>query len=377
MSEHDSDIDFDFFDDLETDEAPPQADRPRAQRPSGGPPRRPQEGPQIPPTARLVGLIAFGILIIVLFVLWVQSCSGSSTKSSFDHYFGKVSPLAVDSNRLGQQFSEALTTPGIKAVELANKLDNLGQQQQLDVQAAAKIKPPGALRDEHASISEALAFRVSGLHTLADTLRTTSGTTNIATAALELAGEAQKLVASDVIWEDQFRQRTLTVLRQDGVTGLAPPASKFLKDSGVDSQAFWTPVLQRLNNGGTQTGGKVGTAILGVKALPKETPLSTTQLNTVTAGTDLGFAVTVQNSGDVQVVQRHVTITLTTSPKPITVTQTIARIDPGQTVTVTFKNLPSVPYVTQMTLKVDVEPVTNETSTANNSYQYPIIFSLS
>ena len=97
-----------------------------------------------------------------------------------------------------------------------------------------------------------------------------------------------------MIWEDQFRQRTLTVLRQDGVTGLAPPASKFLKDSGVDSQAFWTPVLQRLNNA-TPTGGKIGTAIAGVSALPKNTPLSTTQLNTVTAGTDLGFAVRSEN----------------------------------------------------------------------------------
>jgi hypothetical protein len=363
MSEYDSDIDFDFFDDLETDEAPPQADRPRA-RPPGGPPRRPHEGPQIPPTARLVGLIAFGILIIVLFVLWVQSCSGSSKKSSFDHYFGKVQPLAVDSNRLGQQFSEALTTPGIKAVALANKLDDLGQ-----------IKSPKELRDEHAAVSEALAFRVSGLHALADTLRTTSGTTNIATAALELAGEAQKLVASDVVWEDQFRQRSLTVLRQQGVTGLAPPASKFLKDSGVDSQAFWTPVLQRLNKA-TPTGAKIGTAIVGVKALPKNTPLSTTQLNTVTASTDLGFAVTVQNSGDVQVVQRHVTITLTTSPKPITLTQKIARLDPGQQTTVTFTNLPAVTYATQLTLKVDVETVTGETNASNNSYSYPIILSL-
>ena len=71
------------------------------------------------------------------------------------------------------------------------------------------------------------------------------------------------------------------------------------------------------------------------------------------------------------------TITISVSPKPITITRTIPKIDPGETVTVTFTNLPSVPYVTQTTLKVDVEPVKNETSTSNNSYQYPVIFSLS
>ncbi len=378
MSEYDSDIDFDFFDDVETGETPPPADRPRPQRPAGGPPRGSHGGPQIPPTARLVGLIAFGILIIVLFVLWIQSCSGSSKKSTYEHYFGKVSALAVDSNRLGQQVSEALTTPGIKAVELADKLDNVAQQQQLDVQAASRLKAPGELRSAQSAVSEALAFRVAGLHALAATLRNESGTANVAGAAVGLATDAQRLVASDVIWEDLFRNRSITVLQQQGVAGLAPPSSKFLKDTGVDSQQFWTPVLERLNIATTTPSGgsKIGTALIGTAALPKITPLSTSELTTVTAGTDLGFVVTVQNSGDVQVVAIHVTITIAQSPKPITATRTIPSIDPGKTTTVTFTKLPSVDFVTKTTLKVDVETVKGETNPNNNSASYPVIFSL-
>src|SRR5262245_53948356 len=110
MSEYDDNIEFDFFDD-ETGEAPQPEEQSRRRRPPGGPPKRPQEHARgIPPTARLVGLIAFAILIIVLLVLWVQSCSGSGKKSAFKDYFGKVQVLAVDSNRLGQAFANELTT---------------------------------------------------------------------------------------------------------------------------------------------------------------------------------------------------------------------------------------------------------------------------
>jgi CARDB len=381
MSEYDSDIEFDFFDELEPGESPEAPDRERQQRPPGGPPRRPSDHRQIPPTARLVGLIAFAILIIVLLVFWIQSCSGSSKKSSYENYFGKVSPLAVDSNRLGQQFSEALTTPGITAVQLANRLDTLAQQQQVDVEVANSLRAPSALRGPNEAIPESLSFRVTGLRGLADALRNTSGSTDVSTSAQGLAIQSQRLVSSDVVWEDLFRQGSIAVLQQQGVAGLAPPSSKFLKETGVDSQAFWTPVLERLNTasssgGQPPAGTRIGTALVGTTALPKGTPLSTTELTTVTAGTDLGFVVSVQNSGDVQVVNIRVTITIAQPPKPITATQTIQRIDPGQTETATFKNLPQVDFVTQTTLKVDVEAVKGETNPNNNSASYPVIFSL-
>src|SRR5262245_18510422 len=108
MSEYDSDIEFDFFDDEpETDESPSQAGRSRPQRAPGGPPsQRPGRG-GIPPAARLAGLIAFGILIIVLLVLWVQSCSGTSKSTQYKNYLARVGQLASDSNRLGTQLATA------------------------------------------------------------------------------------------------------------------------------------------------------------------------------------------------------------------------------------------------------------------------------
>jgi hypothetical protein len=381
MSEHDSDIEFDFFDEQETGEGPPDPDRPRSQRPPGGPPpRRPSDRPGIPPTARLVGLIVFGILIIVLLVLWVQSCSSTSKKSSYQSYLGKVAVLAVDSNRLGSSLSLSIGTPGIKAGELANKIDNLAQQQQVDVQTASGLKAPAGLVRPQASVVEALQFRVAGLRGLASALRNGAGSTNVASTAVTLASETERLVAGDVIWEDGFRQETMSVMKQQNITGLRVPSSHFLKDSGDDSQTFWTPVVERLNgnttSGGNTSGQLVGTALVGVSALPGNKQLDPSNLTTVTAGTNLGFVVSVKNSGGVQVAGVQVTITIKQPPKPITATRTILLINPGDTQTATFKNLPSVNFVTRTTLEVAVKPVPGETHTSNNSASYPVIFSL-
>jgi CARDB len=378
MSEYDSDIEFDFFDEPETGESPPPRGRTRPQRQGGPPPQRPGHT-GIPPTARLAGLIAFGILIVVLLVLWVQSCSGTSKASSYKNYLGKVAQLAVDSNRLGSSLASSIATPGIKAGDLANKMTSLAQQQQADQQTAAKIKPPAALTVQHRNVVEALQLRVDGLTGLARALRSGAGSTKVSETATDLASQTQYLVASDVLWSAKFREPTKALIARDGVTGVVVPASRFLSEQGVDSSAFWTPVVERLNgngtSGGNTSGQAVGTQLIGVTALPKGQQLSPTSLNTVVDTTNLGFAVQVKNSGDVQVASVQVTITIKQS-KPISATRTIALINPGQTATVTFKGLTQPEFVVKTTLEVDVQPVPGESNPNNNSASYPVIFSL-
>ncbi len=379
MSEYDSDIEFDFFDEPETGERSPTPGRQRAQR-AGGPPPPERKGPGgIPPTARLAGLIAFGILIVVLLVLWVQSCSGTSTHSSYKNYLGKIQQLATDSNRLGSSLATAISTPGIKAGDLANKMNSLAQQQQADEQTAVGIKPPSQLVVQHRNVVESLQLRVDGLTGLASALRAGAGSTKVSETATNLATQTQYLVASDVLWQAKFQLPTKTLIGRDGITDLTVPASRFLQEQGVDSSAFWTPVVERLNGNSTSggnTGGKaIGTQLIGVTALPKNQQLSPTQLNTVVDTTNLGFAVQVKNSGDVQVASVQVTITIKQT-KPISATRTIALINPGATATVTFKGLTQPQFVVRTTLEVDVQPVPGETNPSNNSASYPVIFSL-
>jgi hypothetical protein len=57
-------------------------------------------------------------------------------------------------------------------------------------------------------------------------------------------------------------------------------------------------------------------------------------------------------------------------------TSTIPIIDPGETKAVTFQVGALVPFGEQIAIKVDVDPVDGETFLQNNTYEYPVIFTL-
>jgi hypothetical protein len=383
MSEHDTDLDFDFFNDDPEPRETIEEERPTRPPRRPGPPRRPPPGRPpvgVTPLLRLAGLIAFAILIVVLFVFWISSCQGASKKSSYKRYMEKVAVVAKDSEQIGREPNDALTTPGIKFADLDTKLSGLAQQEQQDVAAARAMGPPGPLRIQHQHAIEALEFRVSGLSGLADAFTQASRSPkNVTGNALLLSGQAERLVSGDVVWDDLFKDPAIEELRRQGITGVAVPDSTFVPNPDYASTRFWEAILQRLQgaatSGGT-TGGLHGTGLVSTKALPSNQDLSSDTENTVTATTDLGFAVTIEDTGDSQEVQVKVTLTIQQSPSPIVQTKTIDLINPGEQKTVTFRNLGQVQFATRTTVKVDIQPVPEEKNTANNSAQYPVIFSL-
>jgi hypothetical protein len=382
MTESDTDLDFDFFDDEPEPGEPFEEERPPRE-----PPRRP---PQRPPTGRTpvgvtpllrpAGLVAFAILIVVLFVFWISSCQGASKKSSYKRYMDKVAVVAKNSEQHGRELNDALTTPGSKSAELSTRIRSIAQGEQQDVAAARAMSPPGPLRLQHQQAIEALEFRVSGLRGLADAFTTAARSPkNVTGNAVLLAGQAERLVSGDVVWDDLFKDPAIEELRRQGVTGVAVPDSSFVPNPDYGSTRFWEAILQRLQGaattGGT-SGGLHGTGLVSVKAQPGNQELSSSTENTVTATTDLGFAVKIEDTGDSQEVQVKVTLTIQQSPSPIVQTKTIDLINPGEQKTVLFHNLGQVQFATRTTVKVDIQPVPQEKNTTNNTASYPVIFSL-
>ena len=385
MSDFGDDIEFDFFDEPETREDGPRQRLPRRSNGGGGggPSRRTLRPPAgFTPLLRLAGLIAFAILIIVLLVFWVQSCQGASKKNAYKSYMQKAALVAQSSAQTGKELNDLLTTPGLKETDLEQKLDSFAGQEQQNVAQANSLKPPGPLRAENASLIEALQFRVSGLKGVADAFRTTAGqpVAQASQAGLLLATQAERLTASDVVWDDLFKDRAIQVLRQEGVGGVPVPDSNFLTNPDLASARSMVAVWQRIHGAssatGTVAGGLHGTGLVSVKALPQGQTLSASTENTVTASTDLAFAVTVQDTGDSQEVSIPVTLTIQRSPQNIVKKTTIDLLNAGESKTVTFGSLGQPPFGVKTTIKVDVQPVPGEKNTGNNSAEYPVIFSL-
>jgi hypothetical protein len=382
MDPRDDDIGFDFFEEEPaTTEAQSSQSRVRLPRRGGRGPGRggPAGQPHgLTPLLRLLALIAIIIAALVFFGLLVQSCASTSKHDAYKSYMTKVGSVAQSSASDGAQVATDLTTPAVKVADLATKLDGVAEQERQNVAAAQRLNPPGPLRPEHEDLIEALQLRVSGVQGLADTLRKTASSKASTDAAL-LAAPAQRLLASDVIWDDLFRGPATTQMKNDGVSGVVAPESHFVTNQSLVTEQSMVLVLQRLRgastSGGTPTGIH-GTNIVETKVLPGAQTLSPTTENTVTATTDLAFVVTVADSGDSQEVGIEVTLTIQKPKGAIVKTQTIDLINPGQSKSVTFNNLGQVPFAQRTTVNVDVAPVPGEHNTSNNKGSYPVIFSL-
>jgi hypothetical protein len=387
VSTHDDDIlDFDFFDEGATSETQSRDQRQAEKRSpvrerggGGGGPRRPmlQGAGGFTPLLRLVGLIAFAILLVVLLVVWVQGCSNDHQRGAYQSYMHDMATPAGDSATIGTQLAKLLTTPGQKQADIVSGLGGLIERQKQDVAQAQKLHPPGPIRAEHDHAVEALQFRVSGMQGLRQEFEATAKTSDAVAAGQRLATQAQRLLASDVIWSDLFKGPAELELKTRGVSGVLVPASVFAATTDLYTARSLTLVSQRVHGastGGTPTGVH-GTNLESVKTVPAGQLLGPTE-TTIKSSVSLGFEVAVHNGGTSQEVQVQVTLTIPATPTQIVKTATIPVIDPGETKTVTFTDFPTIPIGSPTSVKVDVKPVKGEQNIQNNSAEYPIIVSL-
>jgi hypothetical protein len=385
MTEHDSDIEFDFFDEPETEEASERVRTPR--RPPPGGPRRPVRPPQgVIPMLRLAGLIAFLILAVVLLVVGIRGCASSGKHAKYQGYIQDVRDIAKRSDGIGKELNTALSATGIKETDLESKIKGLAAQEQQEVATALRLNPPGPLRVEHDHLIEVLQLRSSGLSRLADAFRqtATAKASNSAISGRLIADQARLLVASDVNWDFYFKEPTQVELRNQNISDIgAVPDSNIIPNPELASTQAMTQVWLRVHGaatGGGTASGKHGSALVSVTALPdgkRLDPNGAASDNQITASTDLAFQVVLTDSGDFQEFNVQVTLTILRSPDPIVLKKKIDVINAGETQKVTFTNINLTRlFGVPTTIKVDIAPVSGEKTTTNNSAEYKVIFSV-
>jgi hypothetical protein len=365
-----TDIEFDFFDDAATLEEPRRED---------GPPKR-RRMPTRPPSGGTQGLFRLGVLIVaaillaVILVLWVNSCRAGQKRAEYQDYMEAVSARATQSEQIGKDLTTLLTTPGIKFADLRADLDGLRQQQAQVVASARELDPPGPLREQQESLVEALQFRVSGLDGLAQAFATVQSATDTQLSGRRLAEQASRLIASDVIYDDLFKEGAADVLDREEIQGVEVPDSNFLANQDLVSATAWKLLVDRLTASPT-AGGLHGNQISAVRVQPGDQTLSASEDNEIKASDRLTFQVVIRNSGDSQETQVPVTLTIQQNP-PIRKRQVIDLINPGDTKVLTFGDLGQVSFSTRTVVKVNVEPVAGEENTGNNTAEYVAIFTL-
>jgi len=373
----DADIEFDFFDEPATAEHTGAGTEPRATR-GGGPPVRPRAPGSGTPLPRLVFLIAAAIVLAVVLVFWVSSCREGGQRDSYRDYLNGVGQVVASAQGVGEQLAEVLTTPGATLEDVEAQLDGLARQQGQAVARADALTPPGGLVAEQQSLVEAMQLLESGLAGLARAFGQIQLASDPEAEGQTLAGQAGRLVAGQVVYDDLFRARAQEAMRLEDVTGVAVPELTFLQNAELTSQDSLAELVARLvqDGGGGGGGGLHGNQVDGVRVQPSDETLSPDQENTIVASDRLAIQVLVTNSGDFQESQVRVTLTIQQSGEPIRKQQTIDAINSQETKIVTFRNFTDVVLAAQTTLQAAVRPVESETNTANNTAEYTVIFTL-
>ena len=314
----------------------------------------------------------------MLLAVWVEGCATNEKRERYQSYMTEIGAVGNASARLGQELTTYLTTPALKLEDLDQKLNGFAQRAEAQVQRAQEIGSPGPLHDAHEGAIESLQFRVNGIRGLRTAFQETADANEASVAGEQLGVQAQRLLASDVVWSDAFKAPAEATLQAQEVEGLDVPSSEFVATDEITTPGSLAAIWQRIQGAsvdGTPQ-GLHGSGISYVKVLPSGQLLSLTTETTINVTSELAFEVGVEDTGDSQEVRIVVTLTIPATPEPLVRTQTIPLIDPGETKIVTFPVGQLVPFGEEVSVKVDVDPVLGETNTANNTHEYPVTFTL-
>jgi hypothetical protein len=335
------------------------------------------------PLARLVGLIAIAIAIIVGLVFWVGSCQGKSKHDEYQSYAEQVRAIARADKSLGKEFATTLLS-ATKVSDLETKLAAYAQQEQQEYAQAQEIRAPGPLRGIHANLLDAIELRAKGLAGLGDVLAQSGATSSKNATVTEnaLVAQGNLLTASDVVWEELYRSPATQQLKEEAITGVVIPKSQFVQNADAVSGRGFSIVLQNLSaasTGGGPTSGLHGDGITNVHVSPQGLDLSSSTAATIRVSADLTFVVSVQNSGNFPEVNVPVTLKIDSGSTHITRSDRIPTIQPTETQHVSFTNfdLPPEAFANKVTITVKVGKVPGETNLSNNTATYSVFFTLS
>ena len=375
---------LEFFEEPETLEAPGRQRR-RIRAPRRGGPRRPPPPPGAVALARLAGLVALAIAVVVGLVFWVGSCQGQSRHDEYKSYMDSVQPIAQSSASSLDSYAKQLNSQKLTLADLRSKLVLWSRQQQEDYDKALRLVPPAPLQAAHQQVLATLQLRAIGLAGLANAFAA-GGSKDASQVAALLAKQGRVLSASDLVWADLFRLPATETLRNEGVQGVIAPPSQIVTNPEVISAHSFGEVYARLHS--TTPSGKVtgvhGSELLGTEAVSsgQTKTLTVSGLPTkVNVAADLVFKVSFKNSGNFEERNVPVTLQVTVFGKPVlkpTPTKKVPLIEKGETKTVSFTSLqlPASAFGANATVTVLVGKVPGEVRLDNNKASYPVFFSL-
>jgi hypothetical protein len=330
-----------------------------------------------------LAVVAIGVVVVLLvFILLVRSCGGSSTASKNQDYVDVVKQQVLSKSEQASRLVQSLfqAPRPVKAKAAAAQIGRALDIEKQALSVAEKIKPTKQAEPYHPSLIEAISFRITGLQYLQKGMVQAYRAKPAVAGGKLLVPGTQRLLTSDYVYSDRYAGRLNNALADAGVDARVP-TSVFLppKLQGTLTPAGMGLVLQRLKPG----------AVSGLHGMSLDTVIVQTggksitlrpggDVNPVPASTDMVFVVSVTNGGNFQEFNVPVTIKLGTGKSAPVKTAKIDQIGPGDTATVEVSGLTtdssSLAFGRDTKVTVSVGPVPGERNASNNKAVYTVAF---
>lgn len=377
-----------FFEEEEETRVRPPAAEPR-RRPRGGssrPPgggRRPPRGGRRPTVderaIRTRQAVAIGALLVllILIVLGVHSCTVSAANGALRSYSDSVNSLIRSSNQNGQRFFALISgaSGSSNTTTLQSNVDATRITADNQLQRAEGLSAPGQVSQAQQFLVWAMELRRDGITNIASQLQPAlQSSTSTATSAVEqIATEMARLYSSDVLYKDYALPMIESALRNAGISGQPLATGQFVPNVQWVVPSF---VAQELHATLPASGSSKPPAP-GVHGHELDscsvggTTLDPTTATTLSAGTTPTLTCTVTNDG--QNTETNVTVKASIGGTSISGTGVIPQTQSGQQYTVQIP-LSAAPPAGTYSLTVTVERVPGETTVLHNTKVFPVTF---
>jgi hypothetical protein len=319
------------------------------------------------------------LIIVILIVIGVHSCTVSSTNSALRSYSDSVNSLIHASNQTGYRFFRLLSsgTGTTSATNLQTQVEATRMAADQQLTRAQHLSAPSQVTQAERDLVLAMQMRRDGIRNIAGQLEAALQSASGGTAVYAIAAEMARLYASDVLYKDYSLPMVKRALAHAGIAvggtnGLPVDNAQFVPNIQWLTPSYVAAQLHSTTS--TNTNAKPAPGIHG-HALDScsvgTTTLTTGTATSLPAGSPPTLSCTVTNDG--QNTETNVHVKATVGGTSITGLGTISQTQPGQQYTVQVP-LSSAPPAGTYSLTVMVERVPGETTLTHNTKVFPVTF---
>lgn len=308
-----------------------------------------------------------GLLLLILIVLGVKGCLDARAESELSEYADKVSELVEETEQTSKDFFGNLEEPGsLSVTEFTAKVNADRSAMDNYAQRVDSLGAPGDMKRAQQNLELVYELRVSAMNEIGEKMSTALGQAGAEKAMTAIAKQMQKLLASDVVYEQVVRPEINGVLTAKGISGHEVLKSSFLPDEKwLEAKSVSSALGAISGNSGAASPGVHGLGLGTVSVNGSE--LVEGGATTVSGAEGVEVEVTVQNQGES--TENGVTVSVTFEGNSIQ--GEIEEIGAGEEGTVTIPLTPAPKG--EVTLEVEAEPVPGETLTENNEATYTLV----